>query len=492
MKYTIVTLLLLASIALTAATKQDSVTVQVAAWESPWRSYNNYFDYNPSATFAVPVKKFTEVGGSNVISNSEKGFHLVQEGTGTSVFKLHSESFQVDSCYRFFGDAYYSNHQEFNIGWRDVEDYNLLNPYLVADSVGGTYKGESYFLSGGASMRVRNMEWAIRASYQGDVSYRQVDPRPRNTVSVIHINPGVTYQHGNWRYGLFGEYIRYRQNVDIQVEKADRKIYFYLLQGFGIYNQQFSILDESYSRIYKGNLYNAGFHVNNNCNGQSTGVLIELKKAGIQVDENDKRTPYKLNHNEIISQLTHERELLHRSLFLKGLYSYHQTIGNETQYTPVTINTTFIEWQFATQSDRYQSVNQDAQFSALLADKNLSEFSIWERIDGTWHDSRQYYYYPDYHQYIQDASASGTIGLNCPMKKGVLEGSIQAGYKKNIESDLFQNENNIITTQMLLPDYAFLTSDVTFYKLNIKFRLPIKTGLLLNVSTEAALQSAKE
>ena len=492
MKYTIVTLLLIASNILAATNKPDTVNVQVSAWESPWRSYSNYFDYNPSATFAVPVEKYTEVGGSYMFSNSEKGYHLVQEGSGSSVFKLHSESFQVDSCYRFFGNAYYSNHQKFNVGWRDVEDYDLLNPYLVADSVGGTYNGESYFLSGGASIRLRNMEWAIRASYQGDVSYRQVDPRPRNTTSVIHINPGVTYHRGNWSYGLFADYIRYRQNVDIQVEKADRKIYFYLLQGFGIYNRQFSVFDESYSRIYKGNLFNAGIHVNNYSNGQSNGALIELKTAAIQVDESDKRTPYKLNHYEILSQLTHERELFHRNLFLKGIYSYHQAIGNETQYTPVTINTNFIEWQFATQSDRYQSITQDAQFSALLADKNLSEFSVWERIDGGWHDSRQNYYYPDYHQNVQDATASGTVGFNCPIKKGVLEGSIQGGYKKNIESGLLQNENNIITTQMLLPDYAFLTSDVSFYKLNMKFRFPIHRGLLLNVSADAALQKAKE
>ena len=239
-------LTLIFSIALSAATETDSLQTNVNAWESPWRSFSNYFEFNPSATFSVPVKQFSEVKSSYAASSADKGLHLVHEGDGSSAFRLFSESFQTDSNYRFFGKAVYSNDQKNNVGWRDVEDYNLLSPYLVADSIGGNYKREAYALSGGASIRLRHFEWGIRACYDGGVSYRQVDPRPQNTVSVIRINPGVTYQKDNWNYGWFGEYTRYRQNMDIQVERADRKVYFFLLQGFGIYNRQFSTLGESW------------------------------------------------------------------------------------------------------------------------------------------------------------------------------------------------------------------------------------------------------
>ncbi len=491
MKYSILILLFLASISLFARDETDSLSTDVTAWESPWRTFSNYFDYNPAATFTVPVKRFSEVGASYGMSHADNGLHLVQEGDGSSALQLHSESFQVDSNYRFFGKAYFLSDQKDNVGWRDVEDYNLLAPYLVADSVGGTYKRESYFLSGGASVRFCHIELGIRAAYKGGVSYRQVDPRPRNTVSVIRINPGITYQQGKWHYGLFGEYVRYRQNVDIQVEKEDKKVYFYLLQGFGIYNRQFSILDESFSRIYKGNLFTTGIHLNCGDKQQSTGAMVAFKTANIQVDESDKRTPYKLTHNEIISQVTHERELFNQTLFLKGQYSFHQAIGNETQYTPVTINTNYIVWEYATQSDRYQARTQNVQFSALLADKDLSKFSVWKRLDGAWQDSRQNYYYPYYHQFIQDATGSGTVGFNCPWKKSSFEGSVKVGYKKNISSSLLQGENNLITAQLLNPDFAFLTSDVTFYQIDMKLRFPLSPGLLANISAEAGLQTAK-
>jgi len=489
-KYLFITILSVFSFSLSAADGADTLRAQVAAWESPWRSFSSYFEYNPSATFAVPVKRFSEVGATYGMSHAGDGLHLVQEGDGASALQLHSESFQVDSKYRFFGKASFLSDQKDNVGWRDVEDYQLLSPYLVADSIGGTYKRESYSLSGGASVCLRHTEWGIRASYDGGVSYRQVDPRPRNTVSVICINPGVTYSHGNWRYGVFGEYIRYRQNVDIQVEKADRKVYFYLMQGFGIYNRQFSVLDETFTRIYKGNLYSAGLHANYSEGSQSTGVLVAFKKAVITVDESDKRTPYQLTHNEITTQLTHERELFHQTLFLKGTYTFLQTIGNETQYVPVTINTNFIVWNFATQSDRYQSKKQHAQFSALLANKDLSQFSVWEQLDGTWQDTRQNYFYPDYHQFIQDAIGSGTIGINCPLRKSTLTGSIKAGYKKVLSSSLLQDENNRITTQLILPDYTFLTSDIAFYNLNLRVGFHLSQSMMANISAGVGLQQA--
>ena len=474
------------------ASESDTLHTQVAVWESPWRSFSNFFDYNPAATFSVPVKRFSEVGANYSSSHADNGLHLVQEGNGSSALQLHSESFQVDSNYRYFGKAYFSSDQKNNTAWRDVEDYELLSPYLVADSIGGTYKRESYFMSGGASVKFGHTEWGIRGTYLGSVSYRQVDPRPRNTVSVIRLNPGVNYSFGKWHSGLFGEYVRYRQHVDIEVEKDDRKVYFYLLQGFGTYNRQFSILDETFTRTYRGDFYSAGFHVNNVGPDQSSSLLLNLKRAHITTDESDRRTPYRLTHNEISSQLVHERDWLGQTLFLKGTYSFHQAIGNETQYAPVTINKNFIIWNFATQSDRYQSLTQLAQFSALLSSKNFDHFSIWEQLEGNWQDARQYYYMPSYQQFIQDATGSATVGLNCPLNKIFLTSSIKAGYRKVLSSSLLQDENNLITTHLILPDYAFLASDIALYQFNLKVRFKLSNTILANVSANAGLQKTKE
>jgi len=171
------------SLPLLAGNDARSIQKDVNNWESPWRGFNNLFEFNPAATNTIPINSFSRVGTSYSSTNNDDGLHLVQEGSGSSALKLFSESFEKDSKYHFFGKAEFISDQKKNVGWRDVEDYELLSPYLIADSVGGTYKRESYSLSGGSSLKNKNMEYALRASYQGAVSYRQVDPRPRNTAS---------------------------------------------------------------------------------------------------------------------------------------------------------------------------------------------------------------------------------------------------------------------------------------------------------------------
>jgi hypothetical protein len=490
-KSLLTTLLSFVSVALFAS-NADSLQTKVSIWESPWRSYSNYFEYNPSATFAVPVNDYAELGATYAASGADKGLYLVEEGNGASAFQLHTESFHKSKNQSFFGKATFILDQKKNVGWRDVEDAYLLSPYLIADSIGGDYKREAYTLSGGTSLRRNNWEYGIRGTYEGGVSYRLVDPRPRNTVTRISINPGITWSNGHLKYGWFGQYERYRQNVDIQVEKENRKDYFYLLQGFGTYNKQFSELDETFTRIYKGNLFTTGLHLNRQDQFQSTGALVSLKRAVIKVSESDRRTPYSITHNEIRAELSHEREWLSQSLFLKGQYVFHQTIGNETQYTPVTINTNYIIWNFATQSDRYQSRNQQAGFSAMLANKDVSALSVWEQVEGNWQDTKQNYYTPNDHQNIQNINGSASIGFHCPFEKSTLDGSIKGGYQKVLSSSLLLEENNVITERAFLPDYAFLTTDYAFYQMNLKVHFRLSSAFMANFSVGGGLQAAKE
>ena len=489
-RHFILVMFILVALNLNAKNEIDSLRAEATRWQAPWQLYSNYFDYNPAATFAVPVKHFCILDASYTASHADAGMHRVQDGNGTSSFLLNSESFQVSGPLRFFGSATYSTGVRKKVGWCDVDDYQLLSPYLVADSVGGDYKNETYAFNGGVSYISGCWEYGIRAGYEGGVSYRQVDPRPLNTTSVIRINPGIVYQKGNWQLGAFGQYERYRQNVDIEIEKTDRKIYFHLLEGFGIYNKQFSALAESFTRNYKGNIFNGGIQASYGGKNHSTGLMIQTSNAYLQADEDDRRTPYKIEHHQIEAKLSHENKILGKSLFLSGDYLYHQVIGNETQYQPQTINSTYTVWVFATQSDRYQSRTHQAHFSALLADKNVNRFSVWEQLDAIWKEEKQNYYYPYYHQEVQNLTSSASVGINSPGKLFSFTGNITTGYRKNLKASLGQDDNNILTAQLLLPDYAFLTSDVLFYQLQAGVDFPVSVSMLADITANAGLQTS--
>jgi len=452
------------------AVNPDDSSRRVWWWDGPFTKYSDYFEFNPSATFALLDDHYGMLGVDYAASAADEKMHLVQDGDGLNALRIQTKSFQKTKAIAFFGEASFVSNQRSNVQWCDVEDRTLLNPYLIGDSIGGDYYREAYSMGGGTSIRTGNWELGLRGLYKGGVSYRKVDPRPRNTVSSIRVNPGITYFSGPWRLGWYGSYERYRQNVDIQVEKDDRKVYFFLMQGFGTYNRQFSVLDANYTRIYKGNLFSTGLHVNYSKTPVSkSGLRLSVQRDMLEASESDRRTPYKITRNGIGGELTHQQDIEGKTLFVKGSYDLLQTIGNETQYTPSTINTSYIIWNFATASDRYQSLAQEAEFSLLLANQKYWEFSVWGQVEARWQNNKQYYYTPDYHQTVEDLTGKATVGLHCPMHKSCLDASISGGYRNVLNSDLFQAENTVLTERFILPDYAFLTSDYAFYEVKLKY-----------------------
>jgi len=467
-------------------TEPSATADRLWLWEGPVQTYSDYFEFNPSATFALPDFHYGLLGVDAGLSAADEKMHLVQDGNGTNALRLMTKSYQKSGRQAFFGEASFVSDQRSNVQWCDVEDRALLNPYLIGDSIGGDYYREAYSMGGGTSLRTGNWELGLRGLYKGSVSYRKVDPRPRNTVSSIRINPGVTYFAGPWRLGWYGSYERYRQNVDIQVEKEGRKVYFFLLQGFGIYNRQFSELEESYTRIYKGNLFNTGLHLNYSKSPASkTGMRIAAQRDLLEASESDRRTPYKITRNGLNAELTHQQDMFGRTLFLRGSYDLLQTIGNETQYTPTTINTNYIVWNFATQSDRYENVSEEMGLSVSLVNLNYWETSVWGELEASRRQQNQNYYTPDYQQSVHDLTASATIGLHAPMRKSCLDLVLQGGYRQVVFSDLYQAENTVLAERLVLPDYVFLTSDYAFYEVKLKYgyglvSTTLKGGLQLN------------
>jgi hypothetical protein len=456
----------------------------------PTEAYPGYFQYNPSATFLMGYKQYSAFYSGYSYSKADSGLHSVQEGNEFSEFQISTESFRKDSFFTFFGKAQYINDVRKKTHWSDVEDAALLAPYIIADSVGGDYKREKYYLEGGLSVHTARIDVGLRAVYDGSVSFREVDPRPRNTVSSFIINPGVTVTLNNIKLGWFGNYWRYRQNVDISVEKEDKKIYFYLLQGFGIYNRQFSEWDDTYTRIYKGSKVSSGFHLNYIKNLFKGGILFSAGQNRIDVSESDKRTPYKITYNNFSSELDVSQIFTNRVLYFHAGYSFLQSIGNETQYNPVTINSSYVSWQYATQSDRFESRLKKISMILLWGSNQTLKTSVWEQLRFEHSSYNQKYFTPDYYQNVKDIQWSGKVGITIPLKGLTIVGSGMAGIKRNLSSSLYQDENNIISNELVISDYQYLKTNFSFYQLKTGISIPVKNNIALTLNLSGDLKSA--
>lgn len=482
---TIVVLSFLLPVTMQAATS-DSLLHQLKDLESPKTAYTAWFELNPAATAFVPVKELNSLHSVYRNAEASDNFYLVRDGNRTSSMDLQSESFQQGKKFSFFGKAAYGTEHKRNTGWNNVEDYSLVAPYVIADSVGGDYYRESYGLEGGFAYHRNGSDWGLRGAYQGSVSYRQVDPRPKNTVSVIRFNPGWMYTHSRFKAGVFAEYVRYRQNVDISIEKNDRKIFFYLLQGFGTYNRQFSFLGESMTRIYRGNTVSGGFHISQA--DRQRGVCFNLQQASVQVQESDRRIPYRLTHTIAALSATNDFIFSRKTLLLKADYLFSRSIGNETQYMPTVINTNFTVWTPVTASDRYQARRQQAVVSALLFHHRPVGFSWWQELTLGLNSERYFYYSPDYHQTIEDVTGAFKLGGDVSRGSSLFSVSVNGGYRKVLTSALNLQENNSIIQHQFLPDFRFLSTDRVFCGTELKYRFGVSSSLIAAVTASAGLQ----
>lgn len=102
---------------------------------------------------------------------------------------------------RIWGNAYYHNGERKNVQWNESADYELIYPYVMADTIGGDIKSETYFFEGGYAASHGRWTFGGEFSYRALLEYRDVDPRPRNSIADLQGKAGASYQF-NKRYAV--------------------------------------------------------------------------------------------------------------------------------------------------------------------------------------------------------------------------------------------------------------------------------------------------
>ena len=185
-----------------------------------------------------------------------------QQGEGADALTACAESYMKYRTSTLWGAASYSNGHKFNPVWNESSDLSLIYPYVVADSIGGNIKSETYSLAGGYADHTDSWAWGATISYVAGLSYRNVDPRPRNVSGRLDITAGGAWRipSTDYRLGLSAGYMRYKQSGDIEFvnDLADNRIWH--LTGLGTNYDRFS--SQGYSHSYQGHRLSAtvGLH----------------------------------------------------------------------------------------------------------------------------------------------------------------------------------------------------------------------------------------
>ena len=144
-------------------------TVRVSIWDRLWEhrsvvasfvelSYRNpavhYDRYSSSLTRAT-------VGGQYT---SESEPVLLQSGDGEKSIGFQADSYIRKKNYCLWGNTLYRNGRVKNLKWNETSDWELLYPYLLADSVGGDLSKEIYSFTGGYAARYESITCLLYTS----------------------------------------------------------------------------------------------------------------------------------------------------------------------------------------------------------------------------------------------------------------------------------------------------------------------------------------
>ena len=133
------------------AQKGDTVLIQKRAYERSAVRQN--FIITPYLNPALNYYRYSDSYSSLSISgdwDNESRALNAQEGDGWGGFKVAADSYvRMSDASRIWGNAYYHNGERKNVQWNESADYELIYPYVMADTIGGDIKSETYFFEGG-------------------------------------------------------------------------------------------------------------------------------------------------------------------------------------------------------------------------------------------------------------------------------------------------------------------------------------------------------
>mgnify|MGYP003574853453 CR=1 FL=1 len=193
--------------------------------------------------FDVPALKsfqrsFDYARVSTAYFNKQDDVFIPQKGSGRKGFYVDAASYYKNkNRLTLWGNANYSNQTAIKVKYNESLDYDLIYPYVMADSVGGDIKMESYAISGGLAKKIGKVYYGLTTGYVGVQNYRDRDPRPNNISSDISaaLSAAISF-NAQYKLALNMQGNKYNQRNRLGFENELGYPLVYHDAGLGAYN----------------------------------------------------------------------------------------------------------------------------------------------------------------------------------------------------------------------------------------------------------------
>lgn len=460
---------------------QDStVSSLIRENSSPLTAFIEEYYSSPSLKSHERRNSFSQIDASYF--DSDQDLFISQEGSGRQGFRVDARSYLKNSqASTLWGNAFYVNEKIKSVSYNESSDYDLIYPYVMADTIGGDLSSETYFFSGGLSKQLGSFEYGLEASFRGTQAYRDRDPRPKNIISDI--NASLSIATNAWR--------NYRTSADLNLRKYDQENTLDFVSelgaplifhdaGLGVYN---NILAGSRNlAYYRG--YTFGGQLN----------LIPINRNGFVAQIGYHQFSFnkdlssvadavgQVNDQQINALLGYLQTTEDYNLSLKLIGIHKNRDGTEAKFDNRNSNN-FL--QKVSEDIRYRNIQNQLRLEGMYGrSSDAFDFYIHGKVG----------YFEDDQDYISpDRSLNYSnllLGLNFtgikPINKSLLTAQIGAQKLQNLDAGYFWNDANPESGiyEMLTSNYQYLTS--SSFQISGKLRVDYPFPNNLNFFVQAA------
>lgn len=155
-------------------------------------------------------------------------------GDGRNIGAGYIDAYLHKGKSTLWGAASYSNGQVRNTQYCESSDFEILAPYVMADTVGGDLQRERYHFMGGFSYPLGRFNVGAEGEYQALMAYRTRDPRPKNLSGDLKGKVGLSYfLDAKNLLGLALTARKYKQTNEVEIYNEVSMPVIYHLTGLG-------------------------------------------------------------------------------------------------------------------------------------------------------------------------------------------------------------------------------------------------------------------
>jgi len=204
----------------------------------------------------------------NAVWDKKSAPFVLQKGTGHFLAAVKADSYiRLGNNTAVWGKASFTTGKNHDIKWNSVADYDLLEPDILGDTLGGDTRSEKYVFEGGYSTHRNRWHMGGEMLFRAGQEFRKIDPRMRSIVSDLTLRAGAGYDIATYTLGFSFQGNIYRQTNSVDFYKPLGSIPEYQFMGLGEVYTRFS--GDINDLIFKGGGIKMQFDLTpgNDCSG---------------------------------------------------------------------------------------------------------------------------------------------------------------------------------------------------------------------------------